>query len=150
MDDLDLDVHGIAGGGDGVATAPDGRVVFVTGAIPGDRVRARLVDERARFARGVVLEVVTPGAGRIEPPCPHVEEGCGGCGWQHVDPAVQRSLKATIVADALRRLGKMADPPEGRLGPRLAAEGYRTTVRGLVAGGRFAFRRAGSHDPVAT
>jgi hypothetical protein len=39
--------------------------------------------------------------------CPHVADGCGGCDWQHVDPAAQRALKASIVADALRRIAKV-------------------------------------------
>lgn len=147
MSDLDLLVHGIAGGGDGIATDAGGRVVFVASAIPGDRVRARLVEERSRFARAEVVELLAAGPGRIEPPCPHVAEGCGGCGWQHIEPAAQRALKATIVADALARIGHV-DPPRIDPGPDLDPFAYRTTVRGLVADGRLAYRKAASHEPV--
>ncbi len=80
---------------------------------------------------------------------PHVAAGCGGCGWQHVDPAAQQELKAGIVADALQRIGHLRDLPDIDPGPALAPFGYRTTVRGAVADGRFAFRRAASHDVVA-
>ncbi|MEO7556359.1 MAG: TRAM domain-containing protein [Acidimicrobiales bacterium] len=148
MADLELDVTGIAAGGDGVAHDAAGRVVFVPGAIPGDRVRARLVVERARYARGALEEVVDGAPGRTEPPCPHVAEGCGGCGWQHIAHATQVELKQRIVADALRRIGRLDSPPPIDPGPALAPFGYRTSVRGLVAGGRFAYRRAASHDPV--
>jgi 23S rRNA (uracil1939-C5)-methyltransferase len=143
-------VTGIAAGGDGVGRLPDDRVVFVRGAIPGDRVRLRVDEERARFARGTVLDVVEPGPGRAEPPCPLVAEGCGGCGWQHVDPAHQRSLKASIVVDALVRVGRLdaGSLPEVDLGPVLPAGGHRTTVRAAVVDGRAGLRRHHAHDVV--
>ncbi|MGI8662882.1 MAG: class I SAM-dependent RNA methyltransferase [Acidimicrobiales bacterium] len=147
--DVDLDVHGIASGGDGIATDVDGRVVFVAGAIPGERVRASVVEERSSFARAKLVEVLDAAPGRVSPPCPHVAEGCGGCGWQHIEPVAQRALKATIVGEALRRIGHVSDHPLIDLGPELLPFGYRTTVRGLVVAGRFAYRRGASHDPVA-
>ena len=146
--DLELAITGIAGGGDGLGHDAGGRVVFVPGAAPGDTVRVRLIDERARFARGVVVEVVSPAPGRVTPPCPHVAEGCGGCGWQHLDLATQRELKATIVSDALHRIGRLDEVPDIAPGPDLASTGHRTTVQGAVIDGRFAYRRAASHDLV--
>ena len=65
--DATVAVTGIAAGGDGVGRLPDDRVVFVRGAIPGDRVRLHVDEERARFARATVLEVVESGPGRAEP-----------------------------------------------------------------------------------
>jgi 23S rRNA (uracil1939-C5)-methyltransferase len=83
----------------------------------------------------------------VEPPCPFVAEGCGGCDWQHLSPAAQRSQKADLVADELARVAgiHLAVAP----GPDLPTEGHRTTVRGLATGGRFAFRQRSSHDLVA-
>ena len=138
----------IAAGGDAVARDDDGRVVFVTGALPGETVTVALDDERGRFARGHVVEVEEPSPERVEPPCEYVAHGCGGCTWQHIDPAVQRSLKVDIVRDALARLGHVADPRVDP-GPELPATNHRTTVRMAVVDGRAAFRRRRSHDALA-
>ncbi|HEX6419162.1 MAG TPA: hypothetical protein VFZ77_11735 [Acidimicrobiales bacterium] len=144
-----LRVTGVAVGGDGVAREETGRVVFVEGALPGEAVIPRIVAERRSHARAVVDRVTEPVAGRVPPPCPFVAAGCGGCGWQHVAPTAQRDLKLRMVADALVRLGGVADPPV-RAGPPLPGAGYRTTLRG-VAGpdGRFSLRRRRSHALVA-
>ena len=141
---MELVVTSIAAGGDGIARSDDGKVVFVTGALPGERVEARITDERHDFDRAVVVDVLDPADGRITPPCPHVERGCGGCGWQHVDVATQRSLKVDIVSDALRRIARI-DEPVVDPGPELEPFGFRTTVR-LARG--TGFRAARSHEIV--
>jgi 23S rRNA (uracil1939-C5)-methyltransferase len=146
-DHLDLLIDGVVAGGDGLAREPSGRVVFVSGALPGERVLARVTEEKKAFARASLTEVLEPSHDRIAPPCPHVADGCGGCGWQHVAPAAQPALKAAIVADAIRRIGKVPVPPIDH-GPDLSPLGYRTTVRVGVRDGRAAFRHARSHDLV--
>ena len=83
----------------------------------------------------------------VEPPCPFVGEGCGGCDWQHLAPGSQRRRKAELVADELRRATGL--DVEVGAGPDLPTEGHRTTVRGLALDGRFAFRQRHSHDLVA-
>jgi 23S rRNA (uracil1939-C5)-methyltransferase len=144
-----LAVTAMAVGGEGVAREASGRVVFVEGALPGERVRVAMTDERHRHARATVVEVVEAAGARVGPPCEFVAAGCGGCGWQHVEPGAQRELKAGIVAEALARLGGV-DEPQVALGPVLPASGYRTTLRGMADGeGRFALRRHRSHDLVA-
>ena len=141
-------ITGMAAGGDGVGREPSGRVVFVDGALPGELVSVDLVDERRDHARGVAVDIVEAAASRVAPPCPFVAAGCGGCGWQHVEVAAQRSLKRDIVSDALRRLGGVPDP-EVATGVPMASTGYRTTLRGIAdADGRFALRRHHSHDLV--
>ena len=137
----------VAAGGEAVARGDDGRVVFVSGALPGETVTVELTEERKRFARGHVVEVLEASADRVAPPCPHVALGCGGCGWQHVAPATQRELKVTIVRDALERLGKV-ESPRVDAGPELTSAGHRTTVRLAVRDGRVGFRRSRSHDVV--
>jgi len=137
----------MAVGGEAVGHEDGGRVVFVAGALPGERVRVEITDERKRFARGEVAEVLEPSTDRVAPPCPHVARGCGGCGWQHVLPDVQRLLKREIVEEVLRRQAHIADPVVVAADP-LDPESGRTTVRGLVVGGRFGFRQRRSHDPV--
>lgn len=139
----------MAVGGEAVAREPGGRVVFVAGALPDEEVRAEVVDERTSFARAVVTDVLTASPDRVEPPCPHVARGCGGCDWQHVAEPAQHELRLTLVRDALARQGGI-EAPAVSSGPALPAAGVRTTVRGIADGtGRFAYRRRRSHDPVA-
>src|SRR5947209_2591023 len=96
---VDVTAVGVAAGGDGIARDADGRVVFVTGAIPGEHVRVELVEERRDFARARVVEVLQASPARVSPPCPELARGCGGCTWQHVALEEQRTLKADIVRD---------------------------------------------------
>lgn len=148
MTTVELTTTGVAVGGDAVARDATGRVVFVTGALPGERVVATVTDERAHFARAQVHAVVEPAEGRVAPPCPEVGRGCGGCGWQHIAPVLQRELKAGIVEDALRRLGGIADVCVAP-GDAPAEGGTRTTVRLAVGdGGVVGYRAARSHDVV--
>ena len=60
-----------------------------------------LVEERKDFAKARVVEVLDPSPDRVEPPCPHVARGCGGCDLQHVRAEAQPALKRAIVVDAL-------------------------------------------------
>ena len=145
----DVAITGVAAGGEGVGRLADGRVVFVRGALPGERVRITVAEERRRFARGALVEVVQAAPERVAPPCPQVEAGCGGCDWQHVAPAAQRELKARIVTDSLRRIGRV-EPPGVDLGPELAPDGWRTTVRAVVDDdGRAGFRLHHAHEALA-
>jgi 23S rRNA (uracil1939-C5)-methyltransferase len=145
----DVHVTGVAAGGEGVGRLGDGRAVFVRGALPGERVTVAVTEEKARFARGDLVAVLEAAPERAEAPCLRVADGCGGCDWQHVAPEAQRELKVRIVTDALRRIGRV-EPPEPDLGPVLAAEGWRTTVRALVDDdGRAGFRLRHAHDPLA-
>jgi 23S rRNA (uracil1939-C5)-methyltransferase len=146
MDVLELEVTRVVAGGDGMARDPDGRVVFVRGALPGERVRAQVTSQRKDFARADALDVLEASTDRMAPPCPHVADGCGGCDWQHVAPERQRHLKAAIVADALRRQAHLdleVDP-----GPVLGATRHRSTLRGVAEGARFGLRARASHDVV--
>lgn len=144
--ELDLEVTAVVAGGDGLAREPGGRVVFVSGALPGEQVRVVVEDERRDFARASVAAVLAPSPDRVVPPCPFVAAGCGGCDWQHVDPAAQRRLKAAVVRDALRRQARLEVDVD--TGPALPDAGYRTTLRGEALDGRFALRHRGSHDLV--
>ena len=76
---LELDIDSLAAGGDGVGRDASGRVTFVPRTAPGDRVRARIIKQTKTFARAELVEVLTPSPSRVEPPCPHFTEGCGGC-----------------------------------------------------------------------
>jgi len=95
----------VAHGGWCVARPEDGPVIFVRHALPGERVLARIADVTARLARAEAVEILGASLDRVEPPCPHARpSGCGGCDWQHATLAAQRSLKAAVVRQQLRRL----------------------------------------------
>lgn len=143
-DDLELTPTGMAAGGDALARDADGRVVFVQGALPDERVVARLTQSRRDYGRAVVVEVLAASPDRVSPPCPALAAGCGGCTWQHVAPAAQTRLKAAIVIDALRRIAHLPEPPEPAVldlpGPAL-----RTTARLAVSpAGRAGHRPRGT------
>ncbi|HET6711991.1 class I SAM-dependent RNA methyltransferase, partial [Amycolatopsis sp.] len=147
---LEVEVGAVAHGGHCVARA-DGRVVFVRHALPGEQVRVEVTEDNGgSFCRGDAVEVLTPSPHRVPPPCPlAVPGGCGGCDWQHADPDYQRSLKAAVVAEQLRRLAGIerdvvVEALDG--GPL----DWRSRVR-LVAGhdGRAGLRAHHSHRVVA-
>jgi tRNA/tmRNA/rRNA uracil-C5-methylase (TrmA/RlmC/RlmD family) len=104
-DELLLETGPPAAGGSFVARADDGRVVFVRHALTGEKVRARVTEVHASWARADAVEVLRPAPDRVEPPCPYARPGrCGGCDYQHVALPRQRALKAELVAEQLRRL----------------------------------------------
>ena len=147
---LTLSTTGVAAGGDALARDEDGRVVFVAGALPDERVVAEVREEKRDFLRAAAVEVLEPSPHRTVPPCTHFFEGCGGCDLQHADLAGQREVKRAIVVDALRRLGRVPDPPVLEAVHGVPADGYRTTVRATVdAGGVPGLRRRSGHEHVA-
>lgn len=141
-------VDGFTHGGEGVARV-EGKAVFVPGALPGERVLIEVVDDRARWARARLIEVLDPSPDRVEPPCPFVPD-CGGCDLQHVDPAAARDLKRRVVIEQLTRIGGLSDPPVADCEAVSPAVGYRIQAR-MHAGldGALGFHRAGSDEVVA-
>ena len=91
---VELEVGPVAHGGHCVARH-EGQVVFVRHALPGERVHARVTEQTAKYLRADAVEVLTPSADRVEPPCPYAGPGrCGGCDFQHANIVAQRRLKA--------------------------------------------------------
>jgi len=140
---LELDVGSVAHGGHCVARASEsspagGRVVFVRHCLPGERVRAVVTEERSAYLRADAIEVLVAAPGRVEPPCPHAgPDRCGGCDFQHADPAVQRELKAAVVGELLGRLGGLTPAEVSALRVRVdelpgGPLGWRTRVQYTV------------------
>lgn len=133
---VELDVTNIAHGGVAVARL-DGRVVFVSDAIPGERVVARISsDSKKSFWRAETVEVLSPSEHRQ----PHIwaeaaldrdpDDRAGGAEFGHIAPAHQRELKRQVLADALRRMA--AHEFEGeveQIGGDSRGIGWRTRVR---------------------
>lgn len=139
-----VDVGPIAHGGHCVARL-DGQVVFVRHTLPGERVRIAITERTKTFLRADAIEVLEPAPGRVEAPCAHAGS-CGGCDFQHVDPAVQRELLGDVVREQLRRLAGLTwDGVVEAVDPD--ALGWRTRVQFAVdRGGRAGLRRHRSHE----
>ena len=125
-DSFELELTDMAHGGDALGRH-EGRVIFVPYAIPGERVRARITDDRERYAFAEVVEVLSPSPDRREPPCPHFGRGkCGGCQWQHIGYKRQLAAKQRVMQDQLQRIGRFDDPPVQPTIPSVAEWGYRS------------------------
>ena len=85
-------------GGDALARRDDGKAVFIPFAVPGDRLLIRSLDEKKNYIRAEILEILTPGDGRVTPVCPHFGK-CGGCHWQQVEYSRQVEAKRLILEE---------------------------------------------------
>src|ERR1022692_470992 len=102
---VELTTRDVAHGGWCVARTEDGPVVFVRHTLPGETVLARITEVTSHLARADAVDILTPSPDRVDPPCPHAHPGgCGGCDWQHATLPAQRSLKAAVVRQQLKRL----------------------------------------------
>jgi len=138
-------VGAIAHGGHCVSRV-DGRVVFVRHALPGEQVVLRITEVASRFARGDAVEAVVASPQRVRPPCP-VAGRCGGCDFQHVEPAFQAELKRRVLAEQLHRLAGIEWHGEVEQVPPVL--GSRTRMRFVGTGdGRLGLRAHRSHEVV--
>ena len=115
-------------GGDALARLPDGRAVFIPYALPDEELRVRLVEEKERYARGEIIEILKPSPMRIQRRCPHFGD-CGGCHYQNISYEDQLKIKESIFIDQLKRLGKLADPPVREIVPSPQAWNYRNQIQ---------------------
>jgi 23S rRNA (uracil1939-C5)-methyltransferase len=104
-EELELRVTSLAHGGRGVARRADGYVVFVAGALPGDRVRAAVTKSKRNYAEARLVELLDPSPDRIADTCVHGGEPCPGAPWQGLPYEHQLRHKFEHVEDALRRIG---------------------------------------------
>lgn len=137
-----LDIVSLGHDGRGVARRPEGdanagKTVFVSGALPGERVMAKQTAKSRHFDEAATVEVLSASADRVEPRCPHFGV-CGGCVLQHLDEEKQILSKQQVLIDNLQRIGHV-EP--GTLLPPLtdAAWGYRRK-------GRLSVRRVEKKD----
>ncbi len=142
-----LDLHGVGVG------RHQGKALFIDGAMPGERVKVRLEDDKKKqHAQAQLISVLTPSAQRQEPFCPHYAE-CGGCSTQHLPAEMQLTCKVSGVQQLFRRLAEaeIGEPQACITGP---AQGYRRVCRLAIKYdkkarlARFGFRRRQSHELV--
>ena len=122
IQDIILDIAGLAHDGRGIARLAPGNggsderglTVFVQGALPGQKVRARLEQRKKSWASAVCCEVLTPAPDAVAPHCPHAGQ-CGGCPLQTMPYARQLAHKEDIVRQALTRIGRLAPDVVGAM-----------------------------------
>lgn len=108
-DDIEITIDTITGEGQGVGRVA-GFAVFVTGALPGETVRAHVIKVAGTYAIAKCTEVLRASPDRVKPRCP-VFAKCGGCTLQHLAYPAQLVNKQRQVRDALVRLGGLEEPP---------------------------------------
>lgn len=138
---IDLTIEKPASGGRMIARH-DGEVILVSGAIPGERVTARVSRAEKRVAFADAVNIAEPSPDRRDSA---TDPTCGGCLYAHIAYPRQVQLKAQIIEDAFVRIGRI--PLSNRVDVRAAAErGYRMKARFHVREGRAGFYREGTHD----
>jgi 23S rRNA (uracil1939-C5)-methyltransferase len=129
-------------GGDALARL-DGRVTLAPFALPGERIRAAAEREKPGLIHARTLAVLDPSPQRVAPRCPYFGR-CGGCHYQHAGYEFQLEAKRAILAEELRRVGKIEPPEEIAV---VAADpwGYRNRAQLHIEKGRIGYREARSH-----
>jgi 23S rRNA (uracil1939-C5)-methyltransferase len=147
-DELELTIDRLAYGGAGVARTETGYVVFVRGAVPGDRVRARIGKSKRSWAEAELVELLDPSPERVEPVTPHP-----GAPWQVLPYERQLEEKEFQVRDALSRIGGFEDPPVEPIVPAEQLLRYRNKLEysfGMDENGELVlgFHRPGRFDVI--
>jgi 23S rRNA (uracil1939-C5)-methyltransferase len=124
---LEVEIDSLAFGGRGVARS-EGLVVFVAGALPGDRVRVEITKAKKRFAEARTLELLQPSAERIADRCIHEGEPCPGAPWQGLTYERQLTHKSEQVDEALRRIGGLDGFELEQIEPALEQWRYRNKL----------------------
>jgi len=146
--ELELTPERVVAGGRALARH-EGKIVLVTGGLPGERARVRVTRDEKRWAEAEAVEILEPHPRRREAPCPHAAS-CGGCDWQHAERDLQLEMKREIIVDAYRRIGGLdleglLEGPEA-IGPEFGVR-QRVTLTFDPAGRPGLFAR-GTHDVV--
>jgi 23S rRNA (uracil1939-C5)-methyltransferase len=140
--------HGMAFGGDALGRLKDGSAIFVPFALPGERARVQVLEERKGYARGRLVELLEPSPKRIQPRCPHFTD-CGGCQYQHISYPDQLLIKEQILKDQFQRIAGISDPPLEKIRPSSLEWNYRNAVQfHLDPEGKLGYHAASSHRVV--
>jgi 23S rRNA (uracil1939-C5)-methyltransferase len=143
MRQAELKIEDVAFGGKGVAR-DEGKAVFVPFTIEGERIAAEIVREKKQFAEGELVELLQPSPERVVPECPYFGR-CGGCSYQHISYAHQLEIKARQVEQAMRRIGRVAEPPTRPMVPSPFPYSYRNRITVHAQDGVVGFYRRDVH-----
>lgn len=146
---IEAEIVSLADDGCGVAK-PEGMVLFVSGAVPGDRALIRIEKIGKSCLYGKLEKILKPSPERIEPDCPYFS-ACGGCSFRNMTYSAELSWKAQWVADHFRRIGGFSLEPEPALASPEILRCRNKAIYPAGASGRvvFGFYRQKSHDLVA-
>jgi len=125
---FDVQLGKLTYGGDAMGRLEDGRAIFIPFGLPGERVRARLTEEKRNFARGELVEILEASPLRVLARCKHFGV-CGGCHYQHLPYEEQLQAKKEILRDQLTRIGKIENPPVQSMVPSPSPWNYRNHVQ---------------------
>ncbi len=143
---IDVSLSALAYGGEAIGRLEDGRTVFVPYALPGEKARVRLVEEKRSHARAELVEVLEPSPERIVPRCMHFGT-CGGCHYQHMPYPSQLDAKTQILKDQLERIGRLNQPPVQQAVASPEAWNYRNHVEFHLTGdGRLGYHLGRSEE----
>ncbi len=150
-EEVTLTIERMGQSGDGVARMADGRLAFVPGALPGESVRARVIEERRHFVRASVTHRALSSPERVKPVCPIVSQ-CGGCVFQHWDYRAELAYKENRVRQALLRVA-LSDRPVQAIRASSDPYAYRNKGQFPVGGSAghivLGLYRRGTHEVVA-
>lgn len=104
-DETVIEIIGMNHDGEGVGRA-EGYTLFVAGALPGEKVRVKVLKTKKQYGYAKLLEIITASKDRVAAPCP-IYDQCGGCQLQHMSYEGQLEWKRQIVVDNLTRIGKL-------------------------------------------
>jgi 23S rRNA (uracil1939-C5)-methyltransferase len=112
VESLDLEAQGVAhrANPDASADGKPGKVVFIEGALPGERVQVQVARKKNQWEQGQVSAIARESSQRIKPGCPHFglhAGACGGCKMQHLHPTAQVAVKQRVLEDNLWHLAKV-------------------------------------------
>ncbi|MCK8827004.1 23S rRNA (uracil(1939)-C(5))-methyltransferase RlmD [Natroniella acetigena] len=114
-----IELEDLATGGDAVGRI-DGFVIFISGGIPGEKVKVEITQVKKSYGRAKISEVVKRSAERVQPSCQE-DEDCGGCQISYLDYQAQLKYKRKIVKDTIERIAKLREikvnPVEGMENP---------------------------------
>ena len=138
QNNYEAEISGMAYGGMGIARV-NGKVYFVEGALPEEKVVFTKTSEKKRFGLGRVVEILKPSSSRVEPACPYYNK-CRGCQYQHLDYEKEVYYKAEQVKENLGRIGSFREYSFDGIVPSLLHYGYRSSItlhRSLAGYGYF-------------
>ena len=96
-----LEVIDITPRGKGVVKSEEGKVIFVSGVVPGDKINVETYKKRSGYFEANLIEILEPSPSRIEPQCEHFGV-CGGCKWQNMSYETQLHFKQKEVLHNLK------------------------------------------------
>ena len=124
--DIELKIEKLVFGGDGLGFF-EKKVCFVDGALPGEKIVARVLSDRPNFMKAKLIRILESSPHRIRPPCPYIER-CGGCQYQHLPYPEELKWKEAQVRESFGQAFKGEEVPIRPIGHGVKDYGYRTSI----------------------